>query len=129
MENLGILSNENDLFRFGNFVQDASQLSSNFDGEQLVYATYLMVELPLSTRIRLVGGARLESTDLDVISQDSTKTEGRLDTDDLLPSLNAVYALNERMNLRASYGRTLLVHRFVSSHRLHPSTLWVISYS
>ena len=107
VENLGILSNENDLFRFGNFVQDASQLSSNFDGEQLVYATYLMVELPLSTRIRLVGGARLESTDLDVISQDSTKTEGRLDTDDLLPSLNAVYGLNERMNLRASYGRTL----------------------
>ena len=106
-ENLGLLSNENDLFRFGNFVQDASQLSSNFDGEQLVYATYFMVELPLSTRMRLVGGARIESTDLDVISQDSTKTEGRLNSDDILPSFNFVYALNENMNLRTSYGRTL----------------------
>ncbi len=106
-DKLGILSSEDGRYRFGSYVQDASQLSSNFDGDQQIYAAYGMVELPISTQLRFVGGARFERTRMDVVSQDSTKTEGHLANDDLLPSLNAVYALNEQMNLRASYGRTL----------------------
>ncbi len=106
-DNLGILSNEDELYRFGSYVQDASQLSSNFDGDQSIYAAYAMLELPINTRLRFIGGARLERTRMSVVSQDSTKAAGHLDTDDLLPSFNAVYSFSDRMNLRASYGRTL----------------------
>jgi TonB-dependent receptor len=107
-DKLGIISvSQEQQYRFGSYVQDATQLSSNFDGQQQVYAGYGMVELPINTRLRLVGGARLEGTRMDVVSQDSSKAEGHLSTDDILPSFNVVYALNQTMNLRASYGRTL----------------------
>jgi len=107
-DNLGIISvSEQQQYRFGSYVQDATQLSSNFDGTQKIYAGYAMVELPINTRLRLVGGARLESTRMDVISQDSSKVEGHLATDDALPSFNVAYELNQTTNLRASYGRTL----------------------
>ena len=101
------LTRKDEQYRFGSYVRDATQLSSNFNGEQRIYAGYAMVELPINTRLRLVSGARLESTRIDVASQDSTKSHGRLSEKDLLPSFNVVYEMRSGVNLRASYGRTL----------------------
>ncbi len=101
------LTGNGEQYRFGSYVQDATQLSSNFDGDQQIYAGYAMVELPIDTKLRLVSGARLESTRIDVASQDPTKARGHLSENDLLPSLNAVYELRPGLNLRTSYGRTL----------------------
>ena len=106
-EKVGLTSRAGRQYRFGSYVQDATQLSSNFDGDQQIYAGYAMLELPLHTQLRLVGGARLEATRIDVASQDRTKTAGRLAENDLLPSLNAVWEIRPGMNVRASYGRTL----------------------
>ena len=105
-DKVGLISKE-DQYRFGSYVQDATQLSSNFDGDQQVYAGYAMFELPINRQLRLISGARYEATRIDVASHDSTKAGGHLDEKDLLPSLNAVYELKPGMNLRASYGRTL----------------------
>ena len=106
-DKVGLISSNGSQYRFGSYVQDATQLSSNFDGDQQIYAGYAMLELPINTQLRLVGGTRLESTRIDVASQDSTKAPGQLSENDLLPSLNAVWELRPGMNLRASYGRTL----------------------
>ena len=106
-DKVGLISSNGSQYRFGSYVQDATQLSSNFDGDQQIYAGYAMLELPINTQLRLVGGTRLEATRIDVASQDSTKTPGQLSENDLLPSLNAVWEIRPGMNLRASYGRTL----------------------
>ena len=77
-EKVGLTSSDGGQYRFGSYVQDATQLSSNFDGDQQIYAGYAMLELPINTQLRLVGGTRLEATRIDVASQDSTKTAGQL---------------------------------------------------
>jgi len=94
-------------FRFGNYVVDATQPSSNYDGDQQVSAVYGMVEWPLTRSLRLIAGARFETTSTGVASRDSTLSEGHLSNHDLLPSANLVYRLTDRMNLRFAYGRTL----------------------
>ena len=106
-EKVGLISSNGRQYRFGSYVQDATQLSSNFDGDQQIYAGYAMLELPINTELRLVAGTRLEATRIDVASQDSTKAAGQLAENDLLPSLNAVWELGPGANVRASYGRTL----------------------
>ena len=75
-EKVGLISSNGSQYRFGSYVQDATQLSSNFDGDQQIYAGYAMLELPINTQLRLVGGTRLEATRIDVASRDSTKTAG-----------------------------------------------------
>lgn len=108
-ENTGILESQSTdrFFRFGNYVQDATQLSSNYDGDEKISAAYLMLDLPVSTKLRLIGGARIESTQLDVTSLDTAKAPGKLDESDWLPSMNVIYRLRPNMNLRLAYGKTL----------------------
>ena len=66
-----------------------------------------MIELPLSSQLKVIGGARFEATRMNVISQDSTLDPGKLNVDDWLPSVNLVYQLMPNMNARAAFGKTL----------------------
>lgn len=108
-ENVGMLeeASSEQFFRFGNYVLDATQPSSNYDGDEQVLAVYGMVDVPLFRRLRFIGGVRYEITDIEVASIDTTLPRGNLDNKDLLPSFNVVYQLQEDMNLRFAYGRTL----------------------
>jgi len=108
-ENVGILESEStsDFYRFGNYIKDATQPSNNYNGTQGVYAAYAMVDLPLSRALRLITGARLEHTNIDVSSMDSTLPRGYLDDLDVLPAFSLLYNVMADMNIRASYGRTL----------------------
>jgi TonB-dependent receptor len=108
-ENVGILPEESSetFFRFGNYVIDATSPSNNYDGTQDIYAGYMMIDLPIFNDFRLIGGARFESTQMDVASMDTSLARGNLDNQDFLPSLNVLYNVTERMNLRAAYGKTL----------------------
>ncbi len=103
----GIIDSTGTLTRFGNYIVEPRDLSSNYDGEQDIAAFYGMVDLPLTNRLRFITGARFESTDIHVASQDTTKKEGNLTEEDILPSANLVYQISENMNVRAAYGRTL----------------------
>ena len=93
--------------RFGNFVSEDSDLKNNYDGDQEVRAGYLMLDLPLTRRFKVTGGARYESTLLDVASHETSLTPGRLDEKDWLPSINTVYQVVDNMNVRGAYSRTL----------------------
>ena len=89
------------------FIQDTSAPRNNYDAEMDVDGTYLMADVPLTAKFRVIAGARIETTDMRVTSQDTTRRQGLLDLRDTLPSLNLVYELGPKMNLRAAFGRTL----------------------
>ncbi len=107
-ENVGIVdSTSGRFYRFGNYIVDATQPSSNYDGEQDIYAAFAMIDMPLLRRLRLITGLRYETTRIEVASQDASKQAGQLSTNDILPATNLIFQLTENMNLRAAYGRTL----------------------
>ncbi|MEM1127049.1 MAG: TonB-dependent receptor [Bacteroidota bacterium] len=98
-------------FDAGLYIIENSPPRANYDADRTVAAGYVMLELPVTSKLKLIGGARLETTQITNESFDDTLADslriGELDQTDLLPSLNAVYALNEQMNLRAAATRTL----------------------
>ena len=89
------------------YLVESSSLGNNYAGEQAVRAFYGMVDLALTSQLRVIGGVRRESTKLDVRSRDPRRRAGQLESDDNLPSVSVVYALGERMNLRAAATRTI----------------------
>jgi len=72
-------------------------------------AGYLMMELGLSDRVRLIGGARVEHDQLDVHAASTlgSPVSTRKLWDDVLPSLAMNLRLNEQQQLRVSASRTL----------------------
>jgi outer membrane receptor protein involved in Fe transport len=71
-------------------------------------AGYLQLEIPLGARVRVIGGARVERSQLDVVSESPLgDTEAALDNTDVLPSLALNLALSRSSNLRASVSQTL----------------------
>lgn len=103
---------------FGNTVYEESEAQDRYQGDQTVAAGYAMVDWSVTERLRLIGGARVERTDLQIesealeqstgsgLSPDDT-TDGAINVMDVLPSLNAVYELRDDMNLRFAATRTL----------------------
>ncbi|MEO0580902.1 MAG: TonB-dependent receptor [Bacteroidota bacterium] len=80
---------------------------SQFDGTQDVIATYLMAELPISSRLKFVGGARYEySTQVLLVTERGNRAVDQV-YNDILPSANFIYAATEDMNIRLGYSRTL----------------------
>ncbi len=95
-------------FRSGQlYLVETGSAGNSYLGEQEVTAWYGMLDLSLTTKLRFIGGLRRESTKLDVRSRDPRRRAGLLDNDDNLPSANLVYALTDRMNLRAAATKTV----------------------
>ncbi|GAB5553521.1 MAG: TonB-dependent receptor [Saprospiraceae bacterium] len=88
----------------GNYIVDSSDPNNAYSGEENVDAFYGMLTLGLTDKLRFVGGARYELTDISVMGGDTT---GTINEGDLLPSGNLIYGLNENSNLRASFSQTL----------------------
>jgi len=106
-DNVGIIGYDStrNTYQFGNYIQESlGGFGGNYQGDQRINATYLVFDAKPFSRLRLVGGARLESTRMNVDNEDQS---GSLHDDDVLPSLNATYLLSNDMNLRLAYGRTL----------------------
>jgi len=99
-------------FNWGDYVQ---VFDSIYTGKRDIPAAYLMQELPVLRNVRLVGGARLESTDLSVdsISYLASSITGektnatRLSQTDLLPSAGLIVAPASNMNVRLNYSETV----------------------
>jgi TonB-dependent receptor len=112
IENNGIidttlLSDGRTRYTFGNTVFDRSFLRNNYEGDQDIYAVYGMVDIPLLRDLRFVGGARYETTNMVVTSKDTTRAPGKVDENDILPSISLIYQLSEDMNLRLAGTQTL----------------------
>ena len=99
---------------------EATLPSDGYQATRGISAGYLMADVAAGEALRAVAGVRLEHSVLD-LNISSTIDQGELPplcdehpdgrcerTDrNLLPSLNLVYALTERTNLRVAYGMTV----------------------
>ena len=98
--------------RFNKYIQSYDSI---YDGQNDVRAGYLMLELPVVQKLRLVGGARYETTDYQVHSAsylDSSVTgtninNALLNQADVLPSVGLIYALQPNVNFRLNYSQTI----------------------
>lgn len=108
-DNIGIVDISDDGTRYilGNYLVDRTEDRNNYSGTDDVIAAYGMITYSLSEKLKFVGGARLETTDIQVESLDTTRAIGSIETTDILPSINFIYALTENMNLRATFSQTL----------------------
>ncbi len=92
-------------FRFNKYVEERP--FNNYDGEQDVYAGYLMAEVPIIDKLKGIGGARYETTSLFVQSSGERVGTAALNEASLLPAAGLIYEIIPDMNLRFAYGKTL----------------------
>ena len=96
--------------RQGTYLRGNPEPTNNYDAKSTVFAAYVMTEMNLG-KLKAIYGARVEKADM---FYTGVNTRGKkfvnartLDEMNVLPSVNLVYALDESMNLRGSYGQTL----------------------
>ena len=81
----------------------------DYTATEKISAGYAMAEIPLGSRVRLIGGARLEQWHLDMGVQPTSR--GMFDIErknnDVLPSLALNVKLSDDQNLRLSASQTL----------------------
>ena len=81
--------------------------ANDYTADQMITAHYTMIDLPLMSKLRFIGGARYEKTNINLVSLDPTKENGKISTEDILPSVNLIYNVQKNMNVRTSYTLTL----------------------
>ena len=89
---------------------------TKYKGEQTIQAKYAMATLPVSDDVTLLGGARYETTQLDLTTMYQTYTPGAptlapvksaIQANDLLPAAGFIWRLGKEMNLRFNFGQTI----------------------
>ncbi len=96
----------------GFVVRENTRATDAYDADMRIYAGFVMTDVLLGSRWRLIGGLRVEDastrvTTIDPLVPGSIPVLARLDNRDPLPALNVIYALTPRQNLRWAYSRTL----------------------
>lgn len=87
--------------------------TNNYKASQKLSAIYLMTEIPyffLGSEVIFIGGVRLENSNQKVNSLDLSGQKElniALQKTDLMPSLNLIYKLNDKTNLRLAYSQTV----------------------
>ncbi|MCF6269584.1 MAG: TonB-dependent receptor [Melioribacteraceae bacterium] len=93
--------------RFSLYINETDQRSSNYTGDNRISAYYGMINLPISNSLRVIAGARYETTNMKVVSAKDEIEDAEINTNDILPSLSVIFNPIKNMNFRFSYGRTL----------------------
>jgi TonB-dependent receptor len=70
------------------------------------FAGYAMLEFPVSEKLQLVGGVRVEDYTLSLATRTGA-TANDIETVDVAPSLTAIYSVNDDVKIRASASRTV----------------------
>lgn len=107
-EELFVPSNIGSSFRFN----EETRPVDAYTGAQTTTAGYGMVDIAMSTRTRLVTGARVEQFDQTVTTQDpfglfSRQVQAVNNNTDVFPAVNFVQAVGGNSNLRLSYSTTV----------------------
>ena len=90
------------------YIGEFTRPSDNYQAEENNYAGYLMFDVPIE-KLRVVIGARLESNEqiLTTFQDDGTPLNVNLKNNDILPSVNMIFALNDKTNIRGSYFQSI----------------------
>lgn len=99
-------------FRDGTFTIGNFQPANQYEAVQNIAAGYVMAEQQVFKKLNLIYGVRIEHTLMfyDGVNQNNTVrylNQKTLDQLSILPALNVVYKVTEKMNLRAGYSRTV----------------------
>ena len=79
-----------------------------YQGEQRVWAGYVMNEFSLFENWKFINGVRYETTNINIITDTARGIRRtRLNDAHILPAFSFVYNLRDDMNLRLAYGRTI----------------------
>lgn len=108
VDNMGLLDQPGP-YNGGFKLDEATKTSDNYTASSLLHAGFLMMDAKAFDKLRLVFGARVESYNQKLNTMISGTTPLVIDSTvtDLLPSANLIYSVNEKINIRASYYRTL----------------------
>ncbi len=91
-------------------IREVTGVNDAYDAEHTIDAAYLMADSTFG-RWRVITGARYESSDQRVVTFNPFAIDDAIESvnrkNDLLPSLNLVYQLADRTNLRFGYGRSV----------------------
>ncbi|MFT4532776.1 MAG: TonB-dependent receptor [Saprospiraceae bacterium] len=98
--------------RTGTYVKGGFEPANTFNATQLLLAGYVMNELEVTSKLKAIYGARVEKATNRYTGQDNSgdrfyDNQIVLDELNVLPSVNLIYTLKEKSNLRASYTKTV----------------------
>ncbi len=98
--------------RTGVYVFGNPEPANSFDATQMIVGTYLMGEIPVSDKLKAIGGLRAENFVHQYTGQNNTgnivfNDEKLLDEWVFLPALNLIYAADDNTNIRASFSQTV----------------------
>ncbi len=92
----------------GYYYSELTRESDNYSATEKLYTGYAMVEIPIG-KLKVVTGARLESNqqDLNTLGRIGQAVNVTNKNNDILPSLNLSYSINDKINIRASVTQTI----------------------
>jgi hypothetical protein len=99
-----------------------SSTGDTYQGKQILNAAYMMADLKIFKKLRVIGGLRYENNRMDVTTSRYLYDNGDnkdIDTTSIykepnwLPSVNLVYSFNEKSNLRGAFSQTVARPDFV----------------
>ncbi|MFC2176635.1 TonB-dependent receptor domain-containing protein [Bacteroidota bacterium] len=111
-ENIWSSNPSDDNYRNGTYTIGNYQPSNTYKANQYVIGGYVMAEHSILQKLNLIYGARIEYVAMFYTGQNSTGSERYLNQNTLsqpnvLPALNMVYKITDKMNLRMAYSRTI----------------------
>jgi len=111
LSNFGVLSKDENgdyvVSSTGNWYENDTRQQNLYTGHEDIMAAYAMAVLNITPRLKSIFGARIETTDIQVVSADTSVTAGSIESVDVLPSVNLVYELTKNSNLRFAASQTL----------------------
>lgn len=101
----------------GTYTIGSFQPANSFSARQTHYAGYAMGQNQFFGLLKVIYGLRVEKTDMFYTGQNNSGSvryfdEKTLDALNFLPSLNLVYSLTEKMNLRLAANQTVAMPSF-----------------
>lgn len=94
----------------GFVLKEVTTPTDAYTASSKLFAAYVRIDSKIGARLKLIYGARIESYN-QKLSTYRTGINEKFEIDtlvtDFLPSMNAVYELTDKINLRASYSQTV----------------------
>ncbi len=105
-----LLSNESNMGADKLYIFEQKLMRNNYRGHNTLGAGYLAMSLPFG-KLGIHAGVRFEHNDMELISNtrdyEKSETSTHYKTNDLFPSLNSTYKINDKHQVRLSYGRSI----------------------
>ncbi len=88
-------------------LRGSSTVTDTYDGEQESIAGYVTTQIDLGTAWTIYAGVRQDNFEQNLDFPNSPGTTADLKSDELLPSLSALYRLGDDLQFRLGYARTV----------------------